>query len=227
MPACWLRKIFILMLTVATAGCGLSNPSGEELYGNNPDGYEAIDDYGGGAYSGGLTGGYDDPYGASDPDVGGYTSALNVRPSAAPVLSGTYGDYGASYGEDAVLLAGASPRPGASAPPVSPVPDESVLSAWVLDVKEPSLWGRLRGQKVVAKVEIENPGSRTLSGRLRVRFTDGGNPTGVIQTRRVTRAPKEKQILTFTAQSSRVDDAEALIETEGPVVGSAPQVRDR
>lgn len=232
LSAAGMRKIFILMLVAVTAGCGLNNPYGEDLYGNAGAGYDAAGGYGDSSSLStygdtGLGGGYEDAYGDSSSYTTDYSSTVTAPSAAPPVTSGSYGDYGATYGEDTVLRAAASPRPGASMAPTSALPEQSVLSAWVVDVKEPSLWGRLRGQKVVAKVEIENPGDRTLSGRLRVRFTDGGNPTGVIQTRRVTLAPKEKQVLSFTAQSSRVDDAEALIETEAPAVENVAQVRDR
>lgn len=223
-----MRKIFILMLMAFSTGCGLNNPYGEDIYGNAGAGYDAAAGYGDtSSFSSFGDAEYDDAYGDIESYGTDYSPNLATPSSTAPVVSGSYGDYGATYGEEAVLRAVASPGPGASPEPAVRLPESSVLSAWVVDVKEPSLWGRLRGRKVVAKVEVENPGDRTLSGRLRVRFTDENNPTGVIQTRRVTLAPKEKQILSFVAQSSRVDDAEALIETEGPALGEAAQVRDR
>ncbi|MEB3284688.1 MAG: hypothetical protein VKN33_05335 [Candidatus Sericytochromatia bacterium] len=227
MPLPWTRKIFILMLMVATAGCGFANPYGQDLYGTGGDPYGGYGDtsYDTNYASGGNT--YDDPYGGSGYYSGDFSSGYTAQASTAPALSGSYGDFGAAYGEDAVLQVGASPRPQVSPSVVVPGTDESVLSAWVVDVKEPSVWGRLRGRKAVAKVEIENPGTRTLTGRLRVRFTDAGNPTGVIQTRRVTLAPKERQILSFTAQSARVDDAEALIETDVAMIAPPSQVKDR
>jgi hypothetical protein len=90
----------------------------------------------------------------------------------------------------------------------------------VAEVKEPGFFARLRGGKITARVEVENPADRTLSGRVQVRFLDDGNPTGVIQTRKVTLAPGEKQVLTFTVEAGRLDDAEASVETLGTPAGS-------
>ncbi|MEB3195640.1 MAG: hypothetical protein VKP62_00400 [Candidatus Sericytochromatia bacterium] len=154
----------------------------------------------------------------------------DVDPAAnrTPATAGSYGDFGAAYGDDATLRAAASPRPGAASNPVVDPPQPPAgLSAWVLDVKEPTWLGRLRGEKVVAKVEVVNAGERTLTGRVRVRFLDSGDPTGVIQTRAVTLAPKEKQTLVFTAAGSRLDDAEASIEQEAAETSQAGVVIDR
>ena len=105
-------------------------------------------------------------------------------------------------------------------------PPAPALSAWVVDVKEPGVLAKLTGGKIVAKVEVENPTDRTLTGRLRVRFLDNGDPTGVIQTRKVTLRPKEKQVFTFSAEAARLDDAEATVETEAPATGGG-SVADR
>jgi hypothetical protein len=216
-----LRALLFVVATVAASGCGAGGPLAADPYG-----YDA--EYGGESGYGVDTGGsFGSPYGSSLGGVSAGTSLgmsyggsydtdfSDVGASARPASSGTYGDFGAAYGDDAVVRARASAAP--TPPPVAP----TTLSAWITDVKEPGFFARLRGAKITARVEVENPADRTLSGRVRVRFLDGGDPTGVIQTRRVTLAPGEKVVLTFTAEAGRLDDAEASVETLGTPVGGS------
>ncbi|MEB3223825.1 MAG: hypothetical protein VKS61_17260 [Candidatus Sericytochromatia bacterium] len=231
-----LRAIALAAAILAAAGCGVGGPLGADPYGYGA-GYGAEAGYGagyggdlGGSYSGGYggdTGGsYESNYGSGygtgtsgtsyGMAYGGSDAEGPTGPGASPraITSGSYGDYGASYGDDAVVRARASASP--TPPPVA----ATRLSAWVAEVKEPGFFARLRGGKISARVEVENPADRTLSGRVQVRFLDDGNPTGVIQTRKVTLAPGEKQVLTFTVEAGRLDDAEASVETLGTPAGS-------
>jgi hypothetical protein len=221
------------------AGCGAGGPLAADPYGYGAEAGGAYggdlggsygSGYGGGSYGSGVGGdtsygsgygggssygsGYGGgSYGMSYDGAAGDRDASDPRASARPATSGTYGEFGAAYGDDAVLRARASAAP--TPPPTAP----TTLAAWVVEVKEPGFFARLRGAKVTARVEVENPADRTLTGRVRVRFLDDGNPTGVLQTRRVTLAPGEKQTLTFTVEAGRLDDAEASVETLGTPAG--------
>ncbi len=88
-----------------------------------------------------------------------------------------------------------------------------MLSAFVKEVKETGVLGMGR---IIAKVEVTNPTHRTLGGKLRVLFTDNGNPTANAVTRKITLKPLETQVITFTADAWRLDDAEASVETDAP-----------
>lgn len=223
-------SMIVAFAAVLLSGCGAANPYGYDAYGYGADPYGSAygadysassygSDYGSSSYGSDYGSSYgSDPYGGT----GGYGTGTT---GAAGTYGGNYGENGASYGDDAVLQGG---KPGAERPTATPpvAAEAPALSAWVVDVKEPGLLGKLGGGKIVAKVEIENPTDRTLSGKLRVRFLDNGDPTGVIQTRKVTLRPKEKQVLTFTAEAWRLDDAEATVETDAPATGGG-SVTDR
>lgn len=208
-----------VLLGALLSGCG-TNPYGYGAdglaYGEAGYGYDS--GYGD-SYGGGYDSGYDSGYGSggydSGYDSGGYDSGYDTGYGGGYDTgydSGYGSDYGTDYGSDyGSGLPGASPSPKPTTAPPSFV-DRPALSAWVIDVKETGLLG-MGG--VVAKVEIENPTDRTLSGKLEVRFLDGGHLTPNKQTRRVTLRPLEKQVLTFSAKGMRLDDAEAMIETEG------------
>jgi hypothetical protein len=217
------RSILMLgSLGILLAGCA-ANPAvtAYDQYGNPISAY-GTDPYGS-SYGGTSTYG-SDPYGSS----GSYSSGSDSYSGS----SGSYGDTSGSYSggsfDDASSTSGssypgASPSPSASptpAPPAGSLDDRPVLSATLLEVKESGLFGM---GKITAKVEVENPGNITLSGKLRVLFTDNGDPTPNAYVRKVTLHPQEKQTLTFTANSWRLDDAEVTIETdEQPASKSGP-----
>lgn len=241
-------KASLMMLGALTglllAGCG-TNPYGQvDQYGN------PIDTYNSGGY--GSTGGYDSGYGGydsgssygsdygsdygsgSDYSSGGsygsdYGSGSTGYDSAGGYGSdyGSTGGYGSDYGSGTgygTPTTGGSPAPSARpSTPVQEADDTPVLTAWVTEVKETGVLGM---GKVIAKVEVENPSNRTLSGRLRVLFTDNGKPTANAVGQRLTLAPFEKRQLTFTANAWRLDDAEATIETDAPKKGDS-SVSDR
>lgn len=206
------RAILMLgSLTVLVAGCA-ANPSGAgqvDMYGNPIN-----------AYGSGYDTGYGSEYGTGDSYSGDYGGDYSGGSDYGSDY-GTGSDYGSDYGSGGDYGAGdsytgASPSPSPSATPgaeAGSLDDRPVLTALILEVKESGLMGM---GKIIAKVEVENPGNVTLSGKLRVLFTDNGDPTANAMTRRVTLAPKEKQVLTFTAKAWRLDDAEASIETDAP-----------
>jgi hypothetical protein len=212
------------------AGCGTNPYAQVDQYGN------PIDPYNTGNYGSGVGSGYDSGYDSgssygSDYGSGSsygsdyssdYGSSTGTDSSYGSDYSSGYGsDYGTGYGTPTT---GASPSPTAvPTPPVQQADDEPVLTAWVVEVKETGILGM---GKVIAKVEVENPSNRTLSGRLRVLFTDNGKPTANALGQRLTLAPFEKRQLTFTANAWRLDDAEATIETETPTKGDS-SVSDR
>ncbi|MEB3329878.1 MAG: hypothetical protein VKQ33_11660 [Candidatus Sericytochromatia bacterium] len=234
-----LRACVPVVAALVAAGCGVGGPLAADPYGYGVDAGGAYGGDLGGYYGAGASGdlsygggygedaGYGGGYGGAssyDPGDTSYGMAYGGSPGAlapgglgaspGPATSGTYGEFGAAYGDDAVLRARASAAP--TPPPAPP----TTLSAWVVEVKEPGFLARLRGARITARVEVENPSGRTLAGRVRVRFLDDGNPTGVLQTRRVTLAPGETQVLTFTVEAGRLDDAEASVETLGTPVGA-------
>lgn len=200
------RAILMLgSLTVLVAGCA-ANPSGAgqvDMYGNPIN-----------AYGSGYDTGYGSEYGSTTGDSysGDYSGGTDYGSDYGSNTDyGTGSDYGAGD-----TYTGASPSPSPSATPgteTGSLDDRPVLTALILEVKESGLMGM---GTIIAKVEVENPGNVTLSGKLRVLFTDNGNPTANAVNRRVTLAPKEKQVLTFTAKAWRLDDAEASIETDAP-----------
>ncbi|MFN3431058.1 MAG: hypothetical protein ACK46X_14020, partial [Candidatus Sericytochromatia bacterium] len=192
------RSILMLgSLAVLVAGCA-ANPNGVQ-----------VDQYGNP-----ITNAYDTGYGSEY----GTTDDYGTDPYAGDTTGGSYdgstgGSYDDSYSGDDTYT-GASPEPSPSGAPTSGVDagaldDRPVLVATMLEVKETGVMGM---GKIIAKVEVENPGNTTLSGKLRVMFTDNGNPTANAQIKRVTLAPKERQTLTFTATAWRLDDAEASVE---------------
>ena len=230
-------SMLVAFAAVLLSGCGQANPYGYDPYGSAyGTGYDT-GSYGSGYDTGSYGSGYDtgssygsgydtgSSYGTGSTYGSGGTYGSGSTYGSGATYGGNYGENGAAYGDDAIVQGGqqGAARPGAT-PPVAP--QAPSLSAWVIDVKEPGLLSKLSGGKIVAKVEVENPSDRTLSGKLRVRFLDNGDPTGVIQTRSVTLKPKEKVVLTFSADAWRLDDAEASVETDAPTVGGGT-VADR
>lgn len=222
------QLVLTAFMALALGACGQQSPYGVDAYGNPIDPY-ASTGYDTGSYGSGYDTGYSSGSYGTGYDTGYSSGSYGTgygTDTTTGTTSGSYGDYGTSYGDDAIAanpnaLASPGATPTPSARPVSLPP---VLSAWVTEVKEPGFLSRLTGGKITCKVEIENPTDRTLSGKLRVRFLDNGNPTGVIQTKRVTLQPKEKQVLTFSAEALRLDDAEATIETEAPTTSGGAVV---
>lgn len=211
------RHILMLgSLGTLIAGCA-ANPAvtAYDQYGNPINAYSANDPYGssyggstydssysGGSYSDTSSGSYSDTSSGSYGDTSG---------SYGGSSSGSYDDYGSNTGS---YGSSPSPSPSPSGSPTPPPPtldDRPVLSATMVEVKESGLLGM---GKITAKVEVENPGNITLSGKLRVMFTDHGDPTANAYVRKVTLHPKEKQTLTFTANAWRLDDAECSIDTD-------------
>ena len=204
------RSILMLgSIGILLAGCA-ANPAtgGYDQYGN-PIGAYGTDPYGS-SYSAMGDTSYDSSY---DSSYSGGTDSYGSDPYSSGSTSGSYDDYG-STGSSTYPGASPSPSPSASpsGEPAAPsLDDRPVLSATLLEVKESGVFGM---GKITAKVEIENPGNITLSGKLRVLFTDNGDPTPNAIVRKVTLHPKEKQTLTFTAKAWRLDDAEVSIETD-------------
>jgi hypothetical protein len=217
---------------VLLAGCGTNAnaPYGVDQYGNAltaPTGYDTST-YGAstgsydtssssyGSYSTGTTGSYDttsSSYGTYGGSTGTYGSSTGSYGSTYPTTTGTSNLGGAQAGS--IVNSGAAVLPSEVQP--------MVLSTFVKDIKQTGLLG-LGG--VIAHVEISNPTSRTLSGKLHVVFTDNGHPTGNEQTRVVTLRPLETQVLTYSAKAFHLNDAEASIETYIPA-GSESVVIDR
>lgn len=209
------RHILMLgSLGTLIAGCA-ANPAvtAYDQYGNPISAYSANDPYGS-SYSGGsysdTSGSYSDTSGSYGDTSGSYSGS-----------SGSYDDYSSNTGS---YGASPSPSPSPSGSPTPPPPsldDRPVLSATMVEVKESGLFGM---GKITAKVEVENPGNTTLSGKLRVVFTDHGDPTANAYVRKVTLHPKEKQTLTFTAKAWRLDDAECSIDTDQPTTSQSGPV---
>jgi hypothetical protein len=178
----------------------------------NPDGTLSENPYGSSYSSYSTSSSYGSSYGSSYDSS--YSSSYDSSYSSS---------YGSSYGSDYGSTYGTSTSPSAvpstvpTAAPITSVVDQPVLNAYVQESKQTGILGL---GKVVAKVEVSNPGNRTLSGLLRVMFTKDGNPTPNVQTQRVTLHPLEKQVLTFTASGMGLSEAEATIDTDNPNGGS-------
>jgi hypothetical protein len=166
-----------------------------------------------------------DPYGSSYSAMGGATDTSydsSYDTGYDSTSGGGYDSTGSdSYG-DGAYGASPSPSPSASPTPAGSLDDRPVLSATLLEVKESGVLGM---GKITAKVLVENPGNITLTGKLRVLFTDNGDPTPNAIIRVVTLHPAEKQTLTFTAKAWRLDDAEVSIDTD-PVSQGKSRVVD-
>lgn len=194
------RSILMLgSLAVLVAGCA-ANPNGVQ-----------VDQYGNP-----ITNAYDTGYGSEYGTTDDYASDPYAGSDSYGDTTG--GSYDDSYSGGSDTYTGASPSPSPSGSPTAgtdtgSLDDRPVLVATMLEVKETGVMGM---GKIIAKVEVENPGNTTLSGKLRVMFTDNGNPTANAQIKRVTLAPKERQTFTFTATAWRLDDAEASVETDEP-----------
>jgi hypothetical protein len=219
---------------VLLAGCGANAYPQYDQYGNP---ISASSAYGGSTYGsstyGSSAGSYDNSsssygsystgssstYDTSASSYGSYGSSSGSYGSS----SGTYGSYGNSTGTygSTYPTAATSSLGGAQAGSivtsgVVAMPSETqpmVLSTFVKDIKQTGLLG-LSG--MIAHVEITNPTTRTLGGKLHVVFTNDGHPSGNAQTRVVSLRPLETQVLTFTAKAFHLNDAEATVDTYIP-----------
>lgn len=166
---------------------------------------------------------------APELDANGYAYGTSSYDSGLPDETGYETGYESGYGSDLGGyddggLPSASPSPSPS--PLAMVPEgPRGLTARVIEARETNPLGL---GSVVARVEAANPTDRELTGVLRVMFTDDGDPTANLQTRRVTLAPRSARYFSFSAKGWRLDGAEATIETEFPAEdGSGNVVRER
>ncbi|HEY9721025.1 MAG TPA: hypothetical protein V6D47_03375 [Oscillatoriaceae cyanobacterium] len=148
-----------------------------------------------------------DPYGSTTDTSSAYGTSYDT----STAYGSSYDPYGTYSSPTAV------PTAAPTAAPQTSIADQPVLNAYVLRSDQSGLLGY---GKVVASVQVENPSNRSLSGTLRVVFTDAGDPTANVQSQRVTLHPLEKQVLTFTA-SGHIDGAQASITTDGATTAPA------
>ncbi len=120
-----------------------------------------------------------------------------------------------------------TPTPGAT-PSATPSAEPSVpvvpTPAPQLQASQKEFKKQLLGWfgKPWVEVMVTNPSNVSLTGTVKVSFTDEGDPTGDDQSKQVTLGAAETQTLKFTATKSNPDAATITVETEAPA-GAASQ----
>jgi hypothetical protein len=198
-------SLFLGLLAVSSlTACGKAPYNGVDPSTYNTNSYQASAYSDSSAYG---TTGYNTP-------ITGYTDPTTGAPlgGASPYGMGVSTPY-----------APVAPTRVSTAQTVSTVPlttsqiSANGLVATITGIDQTGLFGL---GHVTVHVEVTNPTHSSLTGRLSVQFTNGGQPTGNLYSEKLTLASGQTKALVFTSSAWKVNSAEADIEADP---GSGPQ----